>query len=616
MSGTYEHSMKCSLRHAGSEDQSRKRTPMRAWKRAVLLSCSVHLLAAGIASAQSTKLDWALTTTGKMRQVITNMGTFDKGRTNYPGLINAEFPAGSDEEHLYQAGIWIGGVTPTGDTLVSQSEAHFTPHEFYPSASSWDTIWTGSKGDTLNIPYWPRYECISDQDFVCRYSDYNLLNIDNHTPLYLDVVQTTYSWSSAGLDQFLLYKYYIVPKKIPIKNMYIGFWMHSAIGNVGATDNFIDEFTRYFPQYHMAMAEDSKGGSDGQAISPIGFSVLAPSTNVSSWSFNYYEHEELPGTDPECYTVMASGNIMPDRLERARAHIIYAFGPFQAKVGDTIVVEMGEIFGFGVAGALNNAEYLQFLKSKNFRVPSPPPKPALRVTTSNHEVSLDWTPLPGGVNPETYTDENRGDTVKYPFEGYRLYRSTKGSDGPWTLLGEYDVLNDIGYNTGLQYAYKDVGLLNNVEYYYTLTSFSQPDKVIKFASQETGLSANAHVIVPGTAPPQTVGEVAAVPNPYRGDLPYSSYNPPWEKPQGNRPWWMEQDRRIQFINLPAQCQIKIFTLAGDLVNTINHADPSKGYEDWNLTSSIGQAIASGIYLFTVEDQVNGNVQVGKFVIIK
>ena len=238
------------------------------------------------------------------------------------------------------------------------------------------------------------------------------------------------------------------------------------------------------------------------------------------------------------------------------------------------------------------------------------------MTTSNHEVSLDWTPLPGGVNPETYTDANRGDTVKYPFEGYRLYRSTKGSDGPWTLLAEHDVLNDIGYNAGLQYTYRDAGLLNNVEYYYTLTSFSQPDKVIKFASQETGLSSNAHVVVPGTPPPQTVGEVAAVPNPYRGDLPYSSYNPPWERPQGNRPWWMEQDRRIQFINLPAQCQIKIFTLAGDLVNTIEHADPNKGYEDWNLTSMIGQAISSGIYLFTVEDRVNGNVQVGKFVIIK
>ena len=44
--------------------------------------------------------------------------------------------------------------------------------------------------------------------------------------------------------------------------------------------------------------------------------------------------------------------------------------------------------------------------------------------------------------------------------------------------------------------------------------------------------------------------------------------------------------------------------------------PHAGYEDWNLTSSIGQAISSGIYLFTVEDVANGKVQVGKFVIIK
>ena len=79
---------------------------------------------------------------------------------------------------------------------------------------------------------------------------------------------------------------------------------------------------------------------------------------------------------------------------------------------------------------------------------------------------------------------------------------------------------------------------------------------------------------------------------------------------------MEQDRRIQFINLPAQCQIKIYTLAGDLVNTLDHTDATRGYEDWNLTSSIGQAISSGIYLFTVEDMTNAKVQVGKFVIIK
>ncbi|NIA09961.1 MAG: hypothetical protein GWP10_09580, partial [Nitrospiraceae bacterium] len=114
----------------------------------------------------------------------------------------------------------------------------------------------------------------------------------------------------------------------------------------------------------------------------------------------------------------------------------------------------------------------------------------------------------------------------------------------------------------------------------------------------------------------TIGKVAVVPNPYRGDIAYNIYNPPWEKPGGTRARWMEQDRRIQFINLPAQCEIKIYTLAGDLVATIPHNDPNKGYEDWNLTSFAGQAISSGIYLFAAKDSKTGDVQLGKFVIIK
>ena len=590
---------------------------MRVLRRSFAVACSLLLMPGTLVFAQfvDANLDYRVTSVGKIRQVITNMGTMDKGRTRFPGLINAEFPPGSDEEHLFQGGIWVGAITATGDTLVSQTEAHFTPHEFYPTRNSWDSIWTGSKGDTLQIPYWPNYECISDQDFVCRYSDYNVLNVDNHTPLYLDITQTVYSWSSGQLSEFLLYKYYITPTKNPLNNVYIAFWMHSSIGSIAASDNFIDEYTRYYRDHKMAVAEDSPGGTDGAAISPIGFAVMEP-TDAASWSFNYYEHEELPGKDPECYAAMAGGNIMPDRIERARAHIILGFGPFSLNVGDTLKVEMAEIFGMGLPKLIKNAEYLKFLKSKNFRVPAPPPKPLLRVATTNHEVSLDWTPRPGAVNPELYTDPNRGDTVTRPFEGYRLYKSTKGPDGPWTLLADYDVINDEGHNAGLEYTFRDYGLLNNIEYYYGLTSYSRADNVINFPSQETSIAANAATVIPGTSPPATVGEVAVVPNPYRGDVAYNSYNPPWERPAGNRPWWMEQDRRIQFINLPSYCQIKIYTLAGDLVSTLNHEDPERGYEDWNLTSSIGQAIASGIYLFSVEDLNNGKVQIGKFVIIK
>ncbi|MCF8242336.1 MAG: hypothetical protein K9J16_13190, partial [Melioribacteraceae bacterium] len=142
-----------------------------------------------------------------------------------------------------------------------------------------------------------------------------------------------------------------------------------------------------------------------------------------------------------------------------------------------------------------------------------------------------------------------------------------------------------------------------------------PDETIEFPELESSKTNNSKTAIPGTPPPETVGKVAVVPNPYRGDVAYQNYSPPWERPPSGR-IWMEQDRRIQFINLPSRCEIKIYTLAGDLVYEIHHDDPNRGYEDWNLTSRVGQAIASGIYLYTVEDLTNGNVQVDKFIIIK
>ena len=78
---------------------------------------------------------------------------------------------------------------------------------------------------------------------------------------------------------------------------------------------------------------------------------------------------------------------------------------------------------------------------------------------------------------------------------------------------------------------------------------------------------------------------------------------------------MEQDRRVQFINLPSPSTIIIYTLSGDEIRTLNHDDPERGFVDWNLTSNVGQTISSGLYMFSVQDS-KGEVQTGKFVIIK
>ncbi len=77
--------------------------------------------------------------------------------------------------------------------------------------------------------------------------------------------------------------------------------------------------------------------------------------------------------------------------------------------------------------------------------------------------------------------------------------------------------------------------------------------------------------------------------------------------------------RVNFTNLPfAHNTVKIFTLDGDLVETIEH-DGTGGYGEtsWNLVSRNGQEVVSEIYLFTVQsDDDRFDDFIGKFVVIR
>lgn len=590
-----------------------------------LISISQILLSRGL-EAQQTTLDWKLHDVGRVRQVVTNTGGMNAKYDNlfdYSRLINCEYPPNSFEEHITEGGLWIGSIVGN-DTLVSVAQGEGSPREFYPSAQPWDTVWVVGRGEVADIPYWPGYVGHSDQDFVCRYTDYNpvSLMIANHEPLYIDVIQTSFAWSSPPLDEFIIFNYYILATKSDLHDVFITNWINGNVGYAGNEEYGLDDETWSLLDGEMQICIDLPCGGDGDAIGPVATKIYPPPNSNDSLkhTFIWYNGrlQGLPGRDADRYEHMASGRIMqPQSSTGDGTKSMLTVGPYDLIVGDTLKFTVGLILGKGVEGVLQNVEYLDWLIQQNYAIPSPPPKPPLRAETRNHQVVLNWQPQAGDADPEAYEDPNRADSSAHPFEGYRVYKSTQSEAGPWTLLAEYDVPNNEFYqNTGLQYEYVDVGLLNNLEYFYTVTAFSKPDALINFPSLESSLNANSRRLVPGTAPPETVGEVAVVPNPYRGDIAYQSYNPQWEKPAGSRDRWMEQDRRIQFINLPERCEIKIYTLAGDFVSTISHNDPSHGYEDWNLTSDIGQAISSGIYLFTVEDLNSGNVQVGKFVVIK
>jgi len=76
------------------------------------------------------------------------------------------------------------------------------------------------------------------------------------------------------------------------------------------------------------------------------------------------------------------------------------------------------------------------------------------------------------------------------------------------------------------------------------------------------------------------------------------------------------ERKINFINLPAECVIKINTVSGDLVKElVKEYSPTNGSLEWNLVSEDGMDVASGLYIYHVEAP-NVGEYINKFALIK
>jgi hypothetical protein len=294
-------------------------------------------------------------------------------------------------------------------------------------------------------------------------------------------------------------------------------------------------------------------------------------------------------------------------------------------------------------------------------LPTPPNTPRIKVVPSDKKVTIFWD-----RSAEESVDFISGEM---DFEGYRLYRTQLAQDLPGrdlfsslTLVAEFDSVNTIGYDTGFDfvrldqpvtfgefttdpftgdqqplfyhYKFENFDVLNGWQYAYSVTAFDRGDPEINLGSLESSRLSNVTRVFPGTptredqitqAPTSPI-QVGVYPNPYRAQGA-------WD---GN----LERERKIYFYNLPADCEVRIFTLAGDLVDSFEHqgADYSGdgiqwfdrfapdnqarqrvfagGEHGWDLVTQDDQALASGLYFYTVEDRSSGQIQRGKFLVIK
>lgn len=99
-------------------------------------------------------------------------------------------------------------------------------------------------------------------------------------------------------------------------------------------------------------------------------------------------------------------------------------------------------------------------------------------------------------------------------------------------------------------------------------------------------------------------KIRVVPNPYVASSILEGQ--PFQRGRG--------ERFIRFINTPANCTIRIFTVNGDLVKTLHSENPMDGFIRWDLTTKDNLEVAFGLYIYHVEAPGIGE-HIGKFAII-
>lgn len=282
-----------------------------------------------------------------------------------------------------------------------------------------------------------------------------------------------------------------------------------------------------------------------------------------------------------------------------------------------------------------------------YLIPEPPSSPQVRVefeagtgqSAGRDQVVLYWDrSAEESVDPVTGEED---------FEGYRVYRSRPGDDrlgdilNRTTLVAQWDREGtSTGYNTGFDevrleepvtfendsteywYRFEVDDLLPGWQYLLAVTAFDSGDAEAGLDPFESSRGASARRVFAGT-PAVSDGSraVGVYPNPYR-------VNAAWDGATN-------RTRKLNFYNLPPRASVRIYTLAGEIVAELDHdgaeytgdirwyddfsgenREQSGGEHSWDILSESGLDLSSGLYFFSVENLDSGDIQTGKFVIIK
>jgi len=269
-------------------------------------------------------------------------------------------------------------------------------------------------------------------------------------------------------------------------------------------------------------------------------------------------------------------------------------------------------------------------------LPEPaPPQPLARITAGDRTVKVEWEDL-----PELLMDARVIPGGAWRFWGYRIYRlddwrrsSLLPETRRWQTIGTFSVdtssgakslsavldasvdFDSIAYERKHhpigRYRFIDTDVRDGFDYHYVVTSIASRPITIGGTPSTELLESPFRTVFRERVTPQDTSQpdlslVRVVPNPYRGGAEWDREPVPGDA----------LSRHLDFFGLPrARSTIRIYTLAGDFVASIDHdGTTGDGQASWDLISRNGQDVASGVYLYTVDSDLGHTV--GRFVVIR
>jgi len=393
--------------------------------------------------------------------------------------------------------------------------------------------------------------------------------------------------------------------------------------------------------------EDDMGnpGIDGTLQSPgfLGLKILKtdpPTFKISKFRTGTIYND--PGTDKEAYDRFmvyvpsedpyeeqgpsgvrinpSTGKVFPDDYRG-----FLTLGPLDIfKAGDSVVVTAALGVGadpvrggfYSLETLVKNMNIAQLIIDNDYQIVSlSPPAPKVTLATahdakgSTEGIEIIW-------DREAENHEN--------FRAYRVSKSVeKDLSGSyiWEELAYYDSEDPGSWppQTDPQsggYQFLDPDVVNGFDIAYSVQSVST-ELPEPFGVQESNILNSLRIISPANAVAKSLDRVKVVPNPYIGSAVWNNAIPSdvdaWE-------------HRLQFINLPADATIKIFTLDGDFVDEIHagegvrrsqsfSGETASSVAEWDLITRNNQEAAPGIYLYVVQSPSVGE-KIDKFVIVR